>query len=212
MGTKCTVQAILLCLATPVWADAPLESPSEYVSRGMQHFRRNKITESIRDFDRAVEIEPRIAPRLWQRGISLYYTGNFDKGRQQFESHKTVNPHDVENAAWHFICAARIDGVKAARRSFLTIDTKRDTRVPMSQVYEFYAGRGSEEAVIQAAKRAGTERARMYAYLYLALYYEVAGEVHKARAYMQKAAAARLQDHYMYDVAKVHLLQRKWER
>jgi lipoprotein NlpI len=187
------------------------ESASEYVSRGMQRFQLNKIAESIRDFDRAVEIEPRIAPRLWQRGISLYYAGQYEKGRQQFKSHQRVNPHDVENAAWHFFCVARIDGVQAAQRRILTIDTRRDTRVPMSQVYAFYSGRGSEEAVIRAAERDGTERARMYAHLYLGLYYEVVGDADRAQSHMRKAAAARLQDHYMHDVARVHLLQRKWK-
>ena len=212
MGIRCTVQAVLFWIAASACADEPLESASEYVSRGMQRFRNNKIAESIRDFDRAAELEPRIAPHLWQRGISHYYAGKFKEGRQQFESHKAVNPHDVENATWHFICVARIDGVEAARKSLIKIDTTRDTRVPMSEVYEFYAGRGSERAVSEAAEEADTERARMYAFLYLGLYYEAAGEVDKARAHMRKAAAARLQNHYMHDVAKVHLLERKWHR
>ncbi len=78
-------------------------------------------------------------------------------------------------------------------------------------VYQFYAGRGSEDAVIKAAENADTELARMYAHLYLGLYCEVAGEVDKARDHLRKAAAAKLHNHYMHDVAKVHLLQRKWE-
>lgn len=178
----------------------------------MQRFRENKIAESIQDFDRAAKLEPRVAPHLWQRGISLYYAGEFQKGRQQFESHKAVNPHDVENATWHFICVARTDGVDAARKSLIQIDTTRDTRVPMAEAYQFFAGRGSEDAVITVAEKAGTERARMYAHLYLGLYYEAVGEADKARGHMQKAATAKLQDHYMHDVAKIHLLQRKWHR
>ena len=212
MGIRWAARAVILWIAASACADEPLESASEYVSRGMQRFRNNKIAESIRDFDQAAKLEPRIASHLWQRGISFYYAGEFEKGRQQFESHKAVNPHDVENATWHFICVARIDGVEAARKSLVKIDTTRDTRVPMSEVYEFYAGRGSENAVIEAAQKADTERARMYAFLYLGLYYEAAGEVDKARAHMRKAAAARLQNHYMHDVAKIHLQQRKWDR
>lgn len=204
MGIGCMARAILLWTAASVSADDLLESASEYVSRGMQRFRENRIAESIQDFDRAAELEPRIAPHLWQRGISLYYMGEFRKGRQQFESHKAVNPHDVENAAWHFICVVRTDGVKAARKSLIKIDTTRDTRVPMSEVYRFYAGRGSANAVIEAAEKADTERARMYAHLYLGLYDEVAGQADKARSHMRKAAAAKLKDHYMHHVAKLH--------
>ena len=107
---------------------------------------------------------------------------------------------------------ARIDGIEAARKSLIKIDTTRDTRIPMSEVYQFFAGQGSEDAVIEAAENADTERARMYAHLYLGLYYEAAGEVDKARGHMCRAAAARLQNHYMHYVAKVHLLQREWDR
>ena len=71
--------------------------------------------------------------------------------------------------------------------------------------------RGSEDAVMEAAENAGTERARMYAHLYLGLFHEVAGDEKKARDHLQEAAAARLENHYMHDVAKVHLLQRKWK-
>jgi hypothetical protein len=81
----------------------------------------------------------------------------------------------------------------------------------MAEVYEFYAGRGSEEAVIAAAKRDGSEQARMYAHLYLGLYHEVSGDEKKSRSHLVKAAAAKLRDHYMHDVAKVHLLQRGWK-
>ncbi len=205
-------QAIIFWMATSAFAGEPLESAPDYVSRGMRRFRANQIAGSLGDFQRAAEVDPRTGPHLWQRGISHYYQGDFKKGRRQFESHQTVNPHDVENATWHFICVAAVEGVDAARESLIKIDTTRDTRVPMSEVYQFYAGRGSEDSVIEAADKADTELARMYAHLYLGLYYEVAGEVDKARGHIRQAAAAKLQTHYMHDVAKVHLLQRKWDR
>ena len=210
MGILGTVQAFVLGITALASSDDQLNSASACISRGMQRFLDNQIAESLRDFDRAAELDPRIAPQLWQRGISDYYAGKFPEGRRQFESHTAVNPHDVENAAWHFLCVARIEGIEAARRSLIKIDTTRDARVPMSEVYEFFAGRGSESAVMQAAENAGTETARMYGHLYLGLYHEVAGDADKARDHMRQAAAARLQDHYMHDVARIHLLQRKW--
>jgi len=178
----------------------------------MQRFRENKIADSIHDFDRAAELDPQTAPYLWQRGISDYYAGKFKEGRRQFESHKAVNPDDVENAAWHFLCVARTDGMDAARKALIKIDLTRDSRVPMSEVYQLFAGQGSEAAVLKAAQDAGTEQAGMYAHLYLGLYHEVAGDVEKARGHLRQAAAAKLQKDYMHDVAKIHLLQRKWDR
>jgi lipoprotein NlpI len=192
--------------------DAPPQTAAECVDRGMQAFQANKIAESLRDFDRAAELDPAGAPFLWQRGISDYYAGKFPEGRRQFESHKTVNPDDVENAAWHFLCVARTNGPEAARKALIKIDLTRDSRVPMAEIYEFYAGQGSAEAVLAAAKKENTERARMYAHLYLGLYDEASGDLSKARDHLRQAAAARLEKDYMHNVAKIHLLQRKWDR
>jgi lipoprotein NlpI len=208
----CAAHGILISIALSALAGAPAESAADFVDRGMQEFQANKIAESLRDFDRAAELDPAGAPFLWQRGISDYYAGKFQEGRRQFESHKTVNPDDVENAAWHFLCVARADGLDAARKALIKIDVTRDSRAPMAEIYEFYAGRGSAEAVLAAAKKENTERARMYAHLYLGLYDEAAGDVSKAREYLRQAAAARLEKDYMHNVAKIHLLQRKWDR
>src|SRR5262249_5335518 len=140
------------------------------------------------------------------------YAGKFREGRQQFEQHQTVNPHDVENAAWHFLCVARTDGIAAARKSLIKIDTTRDPRVPMAEIYAFYAGRGSKENVLQAAAKDGSPEAAMYADLYLGLYYEAAGDKDQARTYLRKAAGAAAPPSYMQDVAKVHVRQRHWDR
>jgi lipoprotein NlpI len=209
---NCTAQGIVVWIALAALASGSPESAVDYVARGMQRFRENKIAESIHDFDRAAELDPQTAPYLWQRGISDYYAGKFKEGRRQFESHKAVNPDDVENAAWHFLCVARMNGIEAARKALIKIDLTRDSRVPMSEVYQLFAGSGSEAAVLEAAKKADTEQARMYAHLYLGLYYEAAGDVEQARSHIRQATAAGLKKDYMHDVAKIHLLQRKWDR
>jgi lipoprotein NlpI len=198
----------LTVLAPGVRAD----DAADLVSRGMQKFRDNDIAGSLTDFDRAAQLAPQSAPQLWQRGISDYYAGKFREGRKQFELHQTVNPHDVENAAWHFLCVARVDGLAAARKALLNIDTTRDTRAPMAQIYALYAGRGSKENVLQAAAKDATPEAAMYADLYLGLNYEAAGDMDQARAFIRKAAAAVAPGNYMHDVAKVHLRQRHWDR
>ena len=75
--------------------------------RGEEHFRRARIAESIADFDRQIKLQPDFAPGHWQRGIAYYYAKEYEKGAQQFELHQTVNPQDVENAVWHFLCVVR---------------------------------------------------------------------------------------------------------
>ena len=202
----------LLCLvASQSAADDSPASAREFVSRGMQRFQEYDLSGSISDLEQARRMEPRVAPHLWQLGICYYYSGDYQQGRRLFESHQTVNPHDVENAAWHFLCAAREQGFEQARKSLLQLDPQRDQRVPMAEIYDFYRGKIAAKGVLKAAEAARQDSAEMYAHLYLGLYYEVAGDNQLARRHLQQAAAARLDGHYMRDVARVHLRQRRWE-
>jgi lipoprotein NlpI len=173
------------------------------ITRGMDEFRAGKIAESIASFDTAVKLEPGVEPHLWQRGISYYYAGRFVDGQKQFELHKTVNPHDVENAAWHYLCVARATDPATARKLLIPIDTTRDTRTPMKQVYDLYAGRATVDDVLTAAKDRGPD-AIFFAHLYLGLYYEVNGEAAKAKEHITLAATTYAVPHYMGDVARVH--------
>ncbi len=170
--------------------------------RGAEHFRAGNFKESIADFDRFIELMPSQAPHHWQRGISCYYAGKFDEGRKQFESHQTVNRNDVENAVWHFLCTTRAGGIERARASLIPIEG--DTRVPMKEIHALFAGRGSAEDVLAAAKKAGGDDPMFYAHLYLGLYYEATGDKAKTREHIFKAAREFKADHYMGDVARVH--------
>src|SRR5215213_6292266 len=105
-----------------------------YQRRGEDHFRLGHFKESVADFDKVIELEPDREPYHWQRGISLYYAGEFERGARQFEKHKTVNPHDVENAAWHYLCVSRTEGVEKARRALIPV--RGDERDPKAQVHD----------------------------------------------------------------------------
>ena len=159
--------------------------------------------------DRAIALAPETAPELWQRGLVLYYAGKFAEGRKQFELHQTVNPRDVENAAWHFLCVAKAEGVAAARQALIPISG--DARVPMAQVHALFAGTGSEEAVLAACVGAGNQRDHLcYAHLYLGLYHEALGHADQAKAHLLQAANEFRMDHYMGRTAQVHVRLRGW--
>jgi len=180
---------------------------SAYQRRGVARFMAGKINESIADFDKYLESHPDEKPQHWQRGIALYYAGRFEDGAKQFELHRTVNPEDVENAAWHFICVARWKNVEAARAGLIPI--KEDSRVPMMKVHEMLAGKASVEEVIAEAKKgepgpAQLNRQLFYAHLYAGLYCEGIGKKEEAKKQMEEAAKHEVGD-YMYGVAKVHL-------
>jgi lipoprotein NlpI len=182
-------------------------SPQIWQSRGEVHFKAGHFKESVADFDRVLELSPDQGPQHWQRGISLYYAGRFADGRRQFESHRTVNPNDVENAAWHFLCAAREMGVTNARRAMVPVG--KDGRIPMPEIDALYRGTGTVEQVISAATRATgdprQQNALFYAHLYLGLYFEAIGNLAKAREHITAAAKDPNAEHYMGDVARVHL-------
>ena len=112
----------------------------------------------------------------------------------------------MENAAWHFLCAARESGVTNARAAMLTVGP--DGRIPMKEVYALYRGKGSVEEVLAAAGPATDNWRRdglFYAHLYLGLYFEALGDGAKAREHITKAANGFSMSHYMGDVARVHL-------
>lgn len=184
----------------PDWAEA-------YNHRGAEHFKLAHIRPAVVDFDRAVELDPAQAPYNWQRGIALYYAGRYEDGWKQFELHQTVNGNDVENAAWRYLCMARAKGANAARAALLPID--HDARVPMMQVYALYQGTAKVDDVLAAA-RAGNPAPEVlagrlfYAHLYIGLYYEADGDARRAREHITHAVEQRV-DHYMADVARVHL-------
>jgi lipoprotein NlpI len=183
------------------------KAPEIWQERGEQNFKASHFQESVADFDRVLELAPAQAPHHWQRGISLYYAGRFADGRKQFESHQTVNPNDVENAAWHFLCAARESSVTNARA--VMVKAGRDGRVPMREIDALYRGTGTVERVLEAATRGASEArgrdAMFYAHLYLGLYFEVLGDATRAREHIGKAAGEFSSEHYMGDVARVHL-------
>ena len=167
----------------------------------MDNFRAARIKESVADFEEAARLKPELKAQLWQLGISYYYAGEFEKGRQLFELHRTVNPEDVENAAWHFLCVAKLKGVEAARKSLIPVT--EDGRRPMKEIYECYAGKAKRSAVLTAADNGEDEQA-FYAHLYLGLFEEAAGHPEKSLTHM-KTAVRLAPNHYMGDVARVHL-------
>jgi outer membrane protein assembly factor BamB len=183
---------------------AQAATPAQAIlDRAMVDFASGRIEESVRGFDEVAKLAPRSAPQLWQRGIALYYAGRYRDCRQQFEEHRVVNPNDVENAAWHFICVARGESVRVAREDLLPVGA--DPRVPMRQIYDMLRDSLSPQAVIAAAK--ADPEALFFAHLYVGLYYEATGNRARALEHITEAAAERYftVGGYMHAVARVHL-------
>ena len=180
------------------------------LERAMQDFAAGRLTEATTGFDEVAALLPDAAPQLWQRGIALYYVGRYQDCREQFESHRLVNPNDVENAAWHFLCVARADSPAAALEALLPVGP--DSRAPMREIYQMFRGERSPAEVLAAGERAagrGRLSGLFYAHLYVGLYHEALGNGADARAHLEAAADNRYAPAggYMHLVARVHVGQ-----
>lgn len=181
-----------------------IQSPREVMAKAVEDFRSGRIEESVAGFDQLARLIPDQAPELWQRGIAQYYADRFRECRDMFISHRAVNPADVENAAWHFLCVARAESPEAARQQILPVGP--DARVPMREVYRLFKGELTPAQVFTVA--GANPSAQFFARLYVGLYLEVTGGVKTGRAQIEMAADERYAKvgGYMHDVARVHMM------
>ena len=64
--------SVALVLLVP---SLPAETPRDLMQQGQQAFFDAKIDESLKAFDKLIELVPDAKPQLWQRGLTLYYAG-----------------------------------------------------------------------------------------------------------------------------------------
>ncbi|MFK8112103.1 MAG: tetratricopeptide repeat protein [Rubripirellula sp.] len=169
------------------------------------YLRTGKIDWAVRLFDRYVKERPADLPELWQRGIALYFAGEFKRAAKQFEEHRKVNPNDVENAAWHFLCIAKADSFEAATKALLP--APNDRRPPMDEVLKMLKS-GDTDTVNKrvdsiAEDSAARGDAEFYRDFYLGLYADAKGEQKKATKLLERSANDA-PHHYMGDIARVY--------
>ena len=169
------------------------------------YLRFGKPEKAVPLWESFVERNPGAMAGLWQRGIALYFVGEYEKGVEQFEKHRVVNPNDVENAAWHFLCVAKSESFDKARE--LVLPAPNDPRIPMMEVQQMLKS-GNTQAVIDRMNLvpADSERrgsAEFYGNFYLGLYADAQGDQEQALELMSKAAK-NAPGHYMGDVARVY--------
>jgi tetratricopeptide (TPR) repeat protein len=191
-------------VVTTVSAQRTSDNPREILDRAIEDFLAGRLTESVAGFDRVAALAPQAAPQLWQRGIALYYAGRYKDCRAQFESHRTVNPNDVENPAWHFMCVAKAESPARARAALLPVGP--DQRSPMREIYQMFRGTMTPDAILKAG--ANDPSARFFSELYVGLYYDATGERTRAIEHLRRAAAKDYASTggYMHRVAELHPL------
>lgn len=166
--------------------------------------RSGRCQEAVENFETAIQLSPQSEPYLWQHGIALFFAGRYDDARELFEKHRLVNPHDVENAAWHFLCVAKAQDVDRARK--ILLPAPGDARIPMEEVLKRLPGGGFDEIRSAVAKTEDTRdhaSAAFYGDFYIGLIADAEGNREIAKTHLEKAAATDF-THYMADVARVY--------
>lgn len=181
--------------------------PNAYVRRGMVQFKLGRVFESIQDFDRAEQLDNRLTPYLWQRGLSRYYLEQFAEAAQQFELDLKINPQDVEEMIWRYLSLARLQGPESARVALLP--AAQESRPVLRKIYDLFNGDCTVEAVLTLGENQG-DRGLFYSLLYVGLFYEATNVPDLARIYIVKAANQPPLDDYMWHLARVHKQRRRW--
>jgi len=179
------------------------QGPQAVLDRAVADFENGRVAEAAAGFDNVVTIVPLLAPRLWQRGVTLFYAQRYDDCRAQWEITVKAYPEDVENAAWHYACVAKLESPAKARAALLPV--AGDTRVPMKEIYEMLRGATSPDAVLKAA--GATPAGQFYAQFYTGLYFDANGDRARALQAMTAASAERFAaaGGYMHSAAKIHV-------
>jgi len=176
--------------------------------RGLTRFRSGDVPGSVEDFDAAIRLFPSLERKHWQRGLAYYVLEEYEKGARQFALYQTHYGADVENVVWHMACLARDTDFATAQPKMLRLEGV-DDRVPLMTVDALFRGTSNPEAVLEAASRVPQDtdpgkEARLYAELYLALYFDARQDPTSRDQHLQRAVDNQL-DYYMWDVAHVWL-------
>lgn len=179
--------------------------PSTLRLAGDVYLRAGKSKEAVDFFDHYLKLEPSALAGLWQRGIALYFARHYKRGVKQFEVHRKVNPNDVENAAWHFLCVAKADSFDKAKT--VVLPAPNDPRAPMEEVLQMLSTGDTVKVIAKMesfpANTPLRDSADFYGNFYLGLYADAAGDRAKAKQYLDLAAEDASVS-YMGDVARVY--------
>ncbi|GAB4378684.1 MAG: hypothetical protein Kow00121_31140 [Elainellaceae cyanobacterium] len=185
--------------------------PRGYVQRGMVRFKLCQIAESIQDFDQAEQLDPRLTPYLWQRGLAYYYADRFQEGAQQFTADLAVNAQDAEEALWRYLCIAQSQDIAAAQQSLPPLG--KESRSILRQICDLYSDACSPESIVSAGQKS-SHQDHFYGLLYVSLYYEVRKELAQAQHLMTEAVnvfqTRYKTNDYMGFLAIVHARLRGW--
>ena len=203
-----------LTFAQPAFAAASpgvVQDARELYAKATDAFKQGDVKESAKLFDAALSLVPEAKPRLWQRGIALYYADRFGDGEEQFRDDAKVNTSDTEEAIWAVLCASQRGKASFESAAADIVDISNERRPVLRQVYKLFANQADLDSLL-ALKKDDGGNADFYALLYAGLYCEARGSDADSLRYIEQALAtryARSSGDFMVDVGRVHVNLRR---
>ena len=153
------------------------QNPRIYVSNGMERFRQGDVEGSLRDFDKAIESDPQYGDYLWQRGLSLYYAGEYEAASLQFLRDVKLNSRDTEESIWRILSQARQSGGSLTKARADAIKTVGEKREYMKVIYAVFQGERKADELDALIKAYAGRRGKVQDLFYLQLYSGLLAEV-----------------------------------
>ena len=201
--------------------NAPLNT-RELLDLAQNQFIAGKLQESSNSFNQIAKSRPELIPILWQRGISLYFTSDYDECQSQFEGDVALNPNDTEEIIWSVLCSAKdgsISNLEKAQKTMLELK-QPDRRPVMRNVLQLFKqspNSDKSESTLNILLEDGNKdpdgSAYFYSRLYASLYKLAAGDKKTALLYindsLENSPYAKRFQKKDYMVAVAHNTQNK---
>ena len=196
---------------TTLQIDEKPDDVSFYSRRGDARLFLGKFSESRHDYEKMIQLNPKLNVSHWRLGIAYFYLSDFSKAADQFEIYHQYDQVDRENGIWRFMSQYKEHGLEYARKRLLIYD--KDDRPPYPWLYLMFAGALSPDAVFQKIKEEAfpnryETRVLFHANLYVGIYLELTGSSpNKALHYLSRAVRneyGKSTGTYMWQVARLH--------
>ena len=191
---------------------------SSYSSRGDARLFLADFKGARADYEKMIELNPKLDVSHWRLGIAYFYLEEYDKAARQFGIYHQYDQVDRENGIWRFMSQYKASGLAVARKGLLKYE--KDDRPPYPWLYAMFAGKLEPQEVFSQIDGAGFSesyktRVLFHAYLYVGIFLELTeDDPGKALPYLRKAASneyGRSTGTYMWQVARIHHQLRKAE-
>ena len=177
--------------------EAVARNPDEvqaYSQRGDALFFRGHFQKAVADYEKMVELDPRLDASHWRRGIAYFYAKRYKDAARQFEIYHTYDDVDRENGIWRYLSQVKAYDKQRAREGLLRY--RKDDREPFPAVYRLFAGKTTPGEILKQIRAADIDederqKRLFYAQLYIGLNATVEDDFDVAQTHLREAVANR---------------------